>query len=540
MSKAGVLDCTLRDGAYLVDKKFGDPTIEGIIKGLIDARIDYIEIGFLQNEGFGEGKTVYKNAADAGMHIPAHRGKSKFAVLADYSRYSFSNLEKRSENTIDIVRVCFFKHERYDALQACVTVKEMGYDVFIQPVDILGYSDSELIELIDMVNRVEPYCLSIVDTFGSMYEEDLIHTFSIIHHNLNSGCAIGFHSHNNLQLSNALSQSFLRLCSGKRDAIVDGTISGMGRGAGNTPTELIVQYMVQKLEHNYDIDVLLDLIDIYMDNIRSKCEWGYSTPYFLAGCYSAHVNNVTYLMNKSSIRSRDVRYILNAIGSSARKRYPYDLLDKTHLEYLKSDIDDKETLNQLSACFEGKKVLIIAPGRTAASQFDKIYDYIIKNHPVVITINFLHDKLKADFVYMGNIKRYNYLVNEKEFIDSKKIITSNIPVDKTYQKNAFVVSFTRLVKCGWEHFDNSAILLLRLLDLFSLDSLAIAGLDGYENKADGTLNYANQVLELHHVTDHPYALNDEIAEMLKDYQASRKHTYKTFFVTDSRFDGLVR
>ena len=92
MGAAKLLDCTLRDGAYLVDKKFGDPAIAGIIDGLMKARVDYIEIGFLQDEGFGDGKTVFKNAADAKRFIPEDKKKCKFSVLADYSRYSISNL----------------------------------------------------------------------------------------------------------------------------------------------------------------------------------------------------------------------------------------------------------------------------------------------------------------------------------------------------------------------------------------------------------------------------------------------------------------
>lgn len=65
MNHAKLLDCTLRDGAYLIEKNFGEANIKGIIKGLMNARIDYIEIGFLQDEGGGVGKTVYLNSQDA-------------------------------------------------------------------------------------------------------------------------------------------------------------------------------------------------------------------------------------------------------------------------------------------------------------------------------------------------------------------------------------------------------------------------------------------------------------------------------------------
>lgn len=78
----------------------------------------------------------------------------------------------------------FSKHERYDVIPFCKKIKEKGYKLYVQPVDILGYSDHELLELIDMVNEIEPYAFSIVDTFGSMYKEDLQRVFFLIHHNL--------------------------------------------------------------------------------------------------------------------------------------------------------------------------------------------------------------------------------------------------------------------------------------------------------------------------------------------------------------------
>ncbi len=111
MQHAKLLDCTLRDGAYLIDKKFGDPVIRGIIDGLVKSRVDIIEIGFLQDDGFGEGKTVFKNGADAARFVPPEHGDSMFTVLADYSRFSADNLDQNPGNTFDAVRACFFKKD---------------------------------------------------------------------------------------------------------------------------------------------------------------------------------------------------------------------------------------------------------------------------------------------------------------------------------------------------------------------------------------------------------------------------------------------
>ncbi len=535
MNHARLLDCTLRDGAYIIDKTFGDETIRGIISGLVKARVDYIEVGFFQDEGFGPGKTVFRNSADAKRYIPENKEGCTFTVLADYSRFSVDNLDVCTGDSIDAVRECFFKHERFAALEACKTIKQKGYKLFIQPVDILGYTDIELIEFLKLVNEIEPYCISVVDTFGSMYQEDLHRLFELINHNLNPNCRIGFHSHNNLQLSNALSQEFVRMTAGKRNVIVDATLNGMGRGAGNTPTELIAQYLISKLGYNYDLDAILDLIDGYMDNIRSKCTWGYSVPFFVAGCFSAHVNNITYLSRKNSIKSKDMRYILNKIGAVPRKRYDYDLLERTYIELVNGEVDDSRSQLRLTSYIGNRPVLIIVPGKTASTETVAIQEYISKQKPIVISVNFIHDQIEPDFVYMSNVKRYQFWKNNERFCSIKKIVTSNLQIEEN--ESTLVFSFIRLIKCGWEHLDNSTIMLLRLLDIIGVNEVAIAGFDGY---SVSEMNYATQSLELLSLKEEPAEMNRELTEMLNDFWQTRINNDSRFqFITPSRFESCL-
>lgn len=533
MAFAQILDCTLRDGGYLVDKTFGEDNIKGIIDGLVKTGVDIIEIGFLQNEGFGEGKTVFLNSKEAQKVIPKEQGNSIFTAFADYSRYDVNNLDDYTGESFQAVRECFFKKERYDAMEYCRIIKEKGYLLFVQPVDILGYSDAELLELIQLVNAVEPYCFSIVDTFGSMYEDDLHHVFSLIDHNLNPNCKIGFHSHNNLQMSSALSQAFLRFANGKREVVVDTTISGMGRGAGNTPTELIVQYMVEKLKYTYNLDSLLDVIDNYMRNIRSRAEWGYNTQMFLAGTYSAHVNNLSYLLKKNSIQSKDIRYILNEIGAEERKRYNYPLLDEVYMNYMESEVDDSEEIARLHDELAGKNVVILAAGKSLREEKEKIKDYIEQKNAIVISINHFYEEYNCDYIYFSNVKRYQtWCKNRKENI--KQILTSNI---KTLPaKQEYVVSFKRLIKCGWENMDNSTILLLRLLDLLDVASVGIAGFDGYSLSN----NYANNQMEYRISVDEAIAINQELTEMMQDFEQTKKSDMVVQFITESKMQKGVQ
>lgn len=533
MRHARILDCTLRDGAYLVDKAFGENTQRGVIKGLIEAGIDIVELGFLQNEGFGEGKSVFKTPKEAAKYIPKDTAHTEFALMADFSRYDFKNLQDYDPtHRIQNIRLCFFKHERFESLKLIETIKQKGYKIFIQPVDILGYSDIEILELIEIINKSIPYALSIVDTFGSMYIEDLHRIWALINHNLHQDIQIGFHSHNNLQLSSALSQEFIRMSQNKRNVIIDSTLNGMGRGAGNTCTELIALYMNQKFSYGYKLDRILDSIDIYIDPLKKQCTWGYNIPYYIAGMCSAHTNNITYLLKKNNIASKDLMAILDEIDSQKRKRYDYDLLESTYLKHItQNNIDDHLAFDTLKNHLNCKNILILAPGKSLFTHKQKIYGFMQNTKDlVVISVNFCHQDFKSDFIFLSNIKRYEFWQNDKKFVCIPKILLSNITHDNS--ENSYILNLNRAIKKGWENLDNSMILLLRILDSFTLKSINIAGFDGYNLFEE---NYFDQELERNLTLDEIECINTQIVSMLEEYLETRTNDTKINFLTESRF-----
>jgi len=530
MMKRQILDCTLRDGGYLTEKHFNENIVRGIINGLTEAAIDYVEIGFLQDDVNPHENVAYQNSKDARKFIPDNRKNTLYTVLADYSRYSVSNLDPYDGQSFDAVRVCFFKRERKDITSFAREVIAKGYKLFVQPVDILGYSDIELIDLISDVNLIKPDGFAIVDTFGSMYMDDLHTVFSIIHHNLNPNIAIDFHSHNNLQMSSALSQEFLNISQNKRDAVVDSTIMGIGRGAGNAPTELIVQYANDKMNGKYHLDTILDLIDSYIMGIKAQFKWGYDISMFLAGCFSSHVNNVDYLLKKPSLCSKDIRFILNSVDAAQRKRYDYNNLEALYLEYLKSNIDDSNAMEILSNAVSGKKILVVAPGKSVGTEKAAIQSFIKRHNPIVIAVNFLPDMFPFDYVYFSNRHRYDFWKYDDRLKNIKKIITSNI--SSTDEENDLTISFLRLVKSGWNNLDNSVIMLLRLLDGLSVNIIALAGFDGFS--AEGG-SYFSQDFENETNPKECLQKNAEIEDMFFNFLQNKK-VKKVFFITQSRFD----
>lgn len=530
-----LLDCTLRDGGYLVDTQFGDDFIRGFIRNLTDAGLDVIEVGFLKDIPHEPGSTIFNNAAQIAPYLPAQRNPEvSYVTLADYGRYDVSQLEPCDGTSIDGVRACFFRKDRKAVLEFCRQIQARGYLLYVQPVDILGYSDEELLDLIRDVNELQPFALSTVDTFGSMYPEDLQRVFSLIHHNLDPRITMGFHSHNNLQMSFALSQEFVRLAQGRRGIVVDATMCGMGRGAGNTNTELVASFLNTHRGGHYDLDLLLDVADNYMDGLRSRCEWGYSIPYFLAGVQSAHVHNITYLSDRPSIRARDMMHILQKLDPEVRKRYDYDLLEKLYLEELSQQIDDSAALETLQKAVGGRKVLLILPGHSVEEHRDEIRAFIQREKPVVIHVNMCNPDFARDFAFFSNAKRYDFWHTAAGFGDSPCILTSNIADPPA---GSLCVNLHKLLKGGFRHTDNSTIVLLRLLDRLGPESVTIAGFDGYD-AAKGP-NFVSRQLERHSYGAAKAAeINAGIREVLKNFFDTYSGSFPVLFLTPSRFEEV--
>ena len=334
-----ITDCTIRDGGYLLNKNSPPDFVKGVMKGLADSGIDFVETGYLQDKVNGE-SLVYHNSIDARKYIPSGRGRTEFLGFCDNSRYSPANLDEWDGNSFKWLRISFAKHELEDALNFCTNAQDKGYIVQFNPMDALSYSDSELERLIRKVNSVRPGSVSIVDTFGAMYLDDLTRIFRHIDSILDRRIKIGFHSHNNLGLSCALSEmtAILAQESG-RDVIIDGSLLGMARGAGNAQTELLADFLNKKFGADYDIPVLIETLEKYIAPFFGKVRWGYDLPMFICGIEHSHVDNIYYMQENTKCSAKDMYRILEGMPLKYRIRYRvgYRKSDFTELEYACSE-----------------------------------------------------------------------------------------------------------------------------------------------------------------------------------------------------------
>lgn len=237
--KIELLDCTLRDGGYVVDWKFGHDVVKKIIRGLNHAGIDIIECGYIFDGEYHPDRTFFSSAQQVSPFI--NSPKSKYVLMADVAQFSGSSLPHRMETDISGIRVVFYKHQTEDALRLCSRITQAGYTLFVQPMVTIDYSKFEYSELIKELAELSPGAVAIVDSFGFMTQRDFRQYFRILDVLLPENASIGFHSHNNMQLSLLVGQDVFSYET-HRKLIIDCSLYGIGRGAGNLNTELIAHY----------------------------------------------------------------------------------------------------------------------------------------------------------------------------------------------------------------------------------------------------------------------------------------------------------
>lgn len=327
-------DCTIRDGGYLLSKNSPKEFVSRIAEGLVLAGIDIIEIGFLQDVTNNE-TIVYKNSVGARKYIPKGADGSNFTGFCDNSRFSLENLDDYDGKAFKYLRISFAKHESEKALEFVKGAEKKGYKVFANPMDSPSYTPEERSNMIAKINEIQPYAFSIVDTFGTMYLADLQKIFIQVDRELDKRIKIGLHSHNNLQLSNALAELMIELAAKvDRDIVVDGSLYGMGRGAGNASTEVLASYLNEKHNKKYNLGVLFELIDRNIAPYKESLKWGYDIPMLICGTKQSHVDNIKYLQKNTKSTYQDILKVISNMTLANRKRYGKDY-SKTDFTALK-------------------------------------------------------------------------------------------------------------------------------------------------------------------------------------------------------------
>lgn len=319
MKKVELLDCTLRDGGSLNDWMFGEQTIIGIFQSLNDSHIDIVETGFIDNNSV-ENNNRSTNPSDRYFNQLCRRIKNKTCkayTMIDFSKYDITNFNLQEKKELDGIRIMFKKHQLNDVIEFCKKLKKLNYEISLNPVSVTTYSKDELINLISKANQLKPEILYIVDTYGLLSTNETIELFGIFDKELNKNIKIGYHVHNNLQLALANSIEVIK-ANNNRTIVIDASLYGMGKRAGNTPIESLSLYLNNNLGHKYNTDKLIIAIEKYIQPLKTQYNWGYSLVHYIAAINKCHSDYVTFLYKENNFSLDEIHEILKKIPNNKK------------------------------------------------------------------------------------------------------------------------------------------------------------------------------------------------------------------------------
>jgi len=486
MNKINLLDCTLRDGGYINNWEFGFSTIQSILEKLVLSGVEYMECGYLsEKKGGNEDSTQYKTFGAIRRVLPQGNGKQQFAVMIDYGQFDITHIPL-AEADSPIIRVCFHKKDKDGALDFCKELMTKGYTVFVQPMASLNYTDVEFVDIIRKVNELSPACFYIVDSFGVIEIEDFQRILFLADHNLKDGIILGYHAHNNLQQAygNAKYMVEQRLT---HDIMLDASVYGMGRGAGNLNMELFASYLNRNYDKSYTIDAFLDIMDEHLKPIFAEHYWGYSLPFYLSAQYNCHPNYAGYFADKNTLSNKSMRQLLSSLPADVKNHYSADLAEEYYQAFQKKNVDDSKVLADLKNGVADRKVLILAPGKSLVEREGVIQEYINEHQPVVIAINAVGKNFRCNYLFCASEKRLKGLVVPD---GCKLIVSSNIG----QETDALRINYASYLGTEDLVADNPALMVIRLLTAIGVKEIAVAGLDGYSASAED--NYYDPRLAL--------------------------------------------
>lgn len=474
MNSLKVLDVTLRDGGCVNDFNFGQAYMEKILAAQEASGVDIIEMGYIdEKKGTSSGRTQYINETVIPQCILKHKKRGiTYVAMMDYGKFNVDNFGPRTENGIDGIRCAFHKKDRLDIIPLGRKLIEKGYKFYIQPMITLRYSDAELLELIELVNKELPDASGfyIVDSFGEMRPNDMARMLNLVDHNLIPSMTLGFHSHNNLQLSYSNAMAMLQFPT-TRDIQLDCSIMGMGKGAGNLNTELLLEHLNLFYGKHYNVAPLLEVIDKVINQLHSEFYWGYAPEYYLSSANHCTPSYASHFYNKHMLPIDQVGDLLGMIAEEKKISFDKDYAEELYRKYNESKaVDDAAVVEELKKEFKGKKLLLVAPGKSINKYIEKIRE--IAGQEDVVSIG-LNNDLGFDYLLTTRAEIYAQALEARQ----KLIVPSN--VSKGGRGNVRILDYKKWIEIDERTHDSSAVIALKMLQACEVKEILLAGFDGF-------------------------------------------------------------
>lgn len=282
-----VVDVTIRDGGLMNNHCFSDEVVRAVYDACVAAGIDYMELGYKTSKQTSSrdnhGAWRFCDEEDLRRIVGDNQTPLKLAVMADAGRTDYGeDILPADQSVLDMVRVATYIHQIPIALDMINDAHAKGYETTVNLMAASTVSERELDEALDLLTDSVVDAVYLVDSFGSFYSE---HIHYLLRKYLDfaapRGKSVGMHAHNNQQLAyaNTLEAAI------KGANLLDSSMAGLGRGAGNCPTELIISFL-----HNpkYKLRPILHCIQNYIEPLRKDLGWGFDIPYMITGLLNQH------------------------------------------------------------------------------------------------------------------------------------------------------------------------------------------------------------------------------------------------------------
>jgi len=280
-----VTDCTLRDGGLINKWQFSHELVRKVFLAVNQSGVDYMELGYRASRKMFDPKEYgpwrFTTDEDVRKIIQDTPLNMKLGVMVDIGRVEEDDIAPCEESPLDFIRVATYLKDVDKAIALANHVDAKGYESFINIMAISTANEFELSQALQQIDAESNVTtVNIVDSFGALYSETVHNLVRIFRENLKNK-QTGIHAHNNQQLGFANTIEAIR----KGVNYLDATVSGIGRGAGNCPLELLLGFLKNP---RYNLEPVLQVLeDVFLD-LRKEIEWGYLIPYMITGILNEH------------------------------------------------------------------------------------------------------------------------------------------------------------------------------------------------------------------------------------------------------------
>ena len=292
MEQIKVVDCTIRDGGLMNRWQFDDEFVRALTAASRQAGSSYVEIGYKASTAFFDPKTHGKwrfCREEVLKEFWTEGNDSVLTVMLDIGRFDPRDMVPAADSVIGAVRVACYVPQMEEGLAAAQILDSLGYETFLNIMAVSEAQPSALDAALNRAGESPVRAVSVVDSYGNLVPGQV--RALVEHYQEVTGKAVGFHGHNNLQL--ALAKSLAAVEAGA--TYVDASLAGMGRGAGNTPLELLLPQLGVPLGR---MSALFSLLETHIPALQRELQWGYQVPYIVSGLANQHPREAMALMDQ--------------------------------------------------------------------------------------------------------------------------------------------------------------------------------------------------------------------------------------------------